>query len=407
MRPVYRFTLSLYNALLAVAALWNTKARLIRKGRKQAWFQLTRLDPDMPVIWFHCASLGEFEMGRPVMEGFLDRNPHWQLLVTFYSPSGYEFRKNYARATAVCYLPADKPANARKLMARARPQQAVFVKYDLWYYYISALQKQQVPVALISATFRPTHRYFRNAFFRNMLQGLSQIFVQDTASSELLTQAGIPSVVAGDTRCDRVLDLAAQATVPDAIAQFIANRRVLVAGSCWAEEEKLLQQAWPEPADMCLILAPHDVSPGHVASIMRRWPNHAVRLSEYSGQPASVLVIDSIGLLASVYKTASLALVGGGFSGYLHNVLEPAAHGKAVAFGPKHQRFHEAQALIDSHAARTVSTTEHLRALFSDAPALQSMGQNALQYVQQSRGATHIIVEAISPKHVPHPLLEE
>lgn len=383
---------------MRIASLWNEKARLIQRGRKKAWFALTKVDKEEPVIWFHCASLGEFEMARPVMERFIETHPEWQLVVSFFSPSGYEFRKNYAKATSVFYLPKDSKKNARKLMKRMQPDLAVFVKYDLWYFYLKELVENDAPYTIISATFRENHRYFKNPFFKQMLTSAHGLFVQDEESKRLLEDHQIAGDLAGDTRCDRVLEIAEGAVVSEDIRHFCGDNLVIVAGSSWPEEEKMLQQAFARiPDGVKLIVAPHDVSENHLATVESRWPKNTIRYSQIAQiMNERILLIDNIGMLAALYKAAHLAFVGGGYSGYLHNILEPAAHGAAICFGPKTERFHEAGTLVEIGGAAKISDASALEQLIKDRTRLMAMGTIAKNYVQSRQGATHMIIHHLN-----------
>lgn len=397
MRPIYSIAVWAYSTAIVIAAIWNTKARLIRRGRKQTWKRLEAVDQARQTVWFHCASLGEFEMARPVMEGFLNQKPEFQLVVSFFSPSGFEFRKNYERAAAVVYLPADSAKNAHRFVDLVKPAFAVFVKYDLWYHYLRRLQNNEIPYYLISAVFRPGHRYFKNKLFYNMLAKAKGIFVQDDLSLELLKQNGLSGIRAGDTRCDRVLEIAAKAKVDERIAAFCSGSRVLIAGSCWSAEEKLLGDAYKEaPEGWKFVLTPHDISESHLLGIEKRWPQNAVRLSKLEHPTAkSILIIDNIGMLAGLYKIANLAFVGGGFSGYLHNILEPAAHSCPVIFGPKHARYHEAGAMIRYGGAKNVANVTSFQQALRNIEWQEEAGIQARDYVLNHSGATHIILEAL------------
>ena len=397
MRPLYSIAVWAYSFAIAIASIWNTKARLIRRGRKHTWKRLASLDAAKQTVWFHCASLGEFEMARPVMEGFLDQNPSFQLVVSFFSPSGFEFRKNYERAAAVVYLPADVAKNTQKFVDLVKPAFAVFVKYDLWYHYLRILKERQIPYYLISAVFRPGHRYFKNKLFYSMLSDAQQIFVQDDVSLELLQQNGLAGTRAGDTRCDRVLQIAASAKVDERVSEFCGNNRILIAGSCWPAEEKLLAEAYKEaPEGWRFILAPHDISESHLQNIEKRWVGKTVRFSHLKqASDKGILIIDNIGMLAGLYKIAHLAFVGGGFSGYLHNILEPAAHGCAVVFGPKHNRYHEAAAMVRFGAAKNIGAAIAFQQVLRNTEWQLEAGVQAQDYVLKHAGATKLILESL------------
>jgi 3-deoxy-D-manno-octulosonic-acid transferase len=398
MNIFYRLATGLYSFLMKVAALWNIKARLIVKGRRQSFERLNCIEAGGPVIWFHCASLGEFEMGRPLMEHWLDAHPEFKLVVTFFSPSGYEFRKDYKRAAVTAYLPADTPGNARSFVSMVKPDIVVFVKYDLWHYYISELKNQKIPFYIISATFRKGHRYFKSKFFRKLLTSADLIFVQDDLSLRLLKENSFENGVrSGDTRCDRVLQIARNAKDDAAVMNFVGDRRMILAGSSWKEEEILLQKSFPTPVkEWCIVIAPHDISEGHLCLIEKRFTGRIVRYSSFTKEMNfDVLLIDNIGMLPVLYHMADVSLVGGGFTGYLHNILEPAAHGVPVLFGPKHHRYHEAEALIRRGGARTVSNSAALKTAISNSDWLETAGNACMEYILEMQGATALIKRAI------------
>ncbi len=409
LRFLYDIGIFCYTLAVWLAAPFNAKARLWIRGRRGIFSQIEQQcrDMDRPV-WFHCASLGEFEMVRPLIETLREKRPSVPVVLTFFSPSGYEVRKNYEKADAVFYLPADTPRNARRLVKLFKPRMAVFAKYDFWHHYLHTLKKQDIPVYAVSAVFRPGQRFFRfyGAFFRRALRCFTLIFVQDEASRLLLAQEGISSVRAGDTRFDRVASRAAQARDLPAIQVFAGTAPLLVAGSTWEPEEKILARYLSDaPRAMRVLIAPHDISEAHLRAIEQKLPGLTLRYSQFSAQaqPAQpVLLIDNIGLLASVYRYADIALVGGGFSGRLHNILEPAAFGAVVLFGPEHRRFHEAQQLQDAGGAfvvRDVASFSHLlELLLGDKELLLTHAQQAREFVSRHKGATEKILTVLLKK---------
>ncbi len=407
---LYGFGIRCYGALLWVAHLWHAKARLWVEGR-HGWEEklrngIKRTDGDR-TVWFHCASLGEFEQGRRVMEQFMAQHPGWRLVVSFFSPSGYTVRQNYPLASCVCYLPLDTARNARRFLEIVRPSLAFFVKYELWYNYLRPLHQQGIPTFLISAIFRPSQPFFRwwGRAYRRWLGYFTRVFVQDAESLALLNRYGISNAqVAGDTRFDRVHEAAQHAEPLAQLSSFFANRRTLVAGSTWPPDEKgLLEVAKHLPGGWCMVLIPHEIDARRIAQWRASLGQPSLLYSELGGQQASaesrVLVVDTVGLLLRLYQYAALAYVGGGFGVGIHNTLEPAAFGVGVVFGPNYQRFREAVGLVDTTAALPVDSVDKiprlLLALMANPEQLASMGKAAAHYVQMHTGATERILGVV------------
>lgn len=408
---LYYVAVQLYHLGIRVAALWQPKARAWVAGRRgglaalRAWRQT--FPPDTPVLWMHCASLGEFEQGRPVFERLRQAHPTAQLVLTFYSPSGYEQQRHYPLADYVAYLPPDTPRHARQWVQALRPSRVIFVKYEFWYFHLSALFRSGVPTYLVAAGFRPGQLFFRwyGARFLGLLRQFTHLFVQSAADADLLRQHGITHVtVAGDPRVDRVLEIAASAIDFPLVARFAQGHRLLVAGSTWPPDETALltdPQLWT--GAWKLLIAPHDVDEAHVQDIIRRLGTlpHC-RYSQL--QPDTplpdcrVLVLDTIGMLSRVYHYGELAYIGGGFGKSIHNLLEPAAHGLPVIFGPKHTKFPEALALRTNGGGFVLDQPNGFPALFARAtsPAALGAAQQAVQtYLSASRGASQVIVEGM------------
>ncbi len=369
---------------------------MARKGRKLS-FNTQKLDEP---VWFHCASLGEFEQARPVIEKIKSNHPDIPVLLTFFSPSGYESQKNYSHADHVMYLPLDMPGKARQFVAHFKPRMAIFVKYELWYHYLREMKNLEKPVYLLSATFRPKHRYFRwyGGFFRKMLHMVDHIFVQDERSLVLLTSIDIQhAALNGDTRYDRVYELSQSSFEDSLLETFCAgNKPVLIAGSSWAHEEVLLQSIWMhQQSELKLIIAPHDISKTRISNIQNRFENsfcYSEGLEAFNKQ--TVLIIDNIGLLSKLYRYGNLAFVGGGFYDALHNILEPAAYGLPVCFGPKTDKFHEAQELIDHGEAMAVKESMDLADFINSYAS--SDGSKNRQLVIDRTGASSRFLEHIS-----------
>lgn len=370
-------------------------------------------------VWIHAASVGEFEQVRPLIERLRREHPDIKIVVTFFSPSGYEARKNYSQVDAVVYLPFATRRKAKRFLDVLQPSMALFVKYEFWPAYLRELKKRGIPTYSISAIFRPTQRFFHwyGKGALRLLHCFTHIFVQDEASRRLLAEHGVHDCsVAGDTRFDRVNEvLVATREHPDGrllpIAQFVENAgRVVVAGSTWPEDEELLTQWCNEVAafnDVKLILVPHEINEGHLHDIFQRFKGRFVKYSDISAMPsnlsrvnilrrAKVMVIDTIGLLSSIYQFGHVAYIGGGFGEGIHNTIEAAVYGMPVVFGPNYHHFREAQGLIDSGAARSINNYNELESAFTTAlEQHETIGAKAAEYVQSELGASAKIYEEL------------
>lgn len=402
---LYNLFIHLYHLAIRISGLFNKKAKLWVRGRKDIFRRLKdEISPDQSVVWFHCASLGEFEQGRPVIEAFREYFPDKSILLTFFSPSGYEIRKNFPGADHIFYLPIDTRRNARRFIRIVKPELAVFVKYEYWFNYMRELRKNQIPQVFISAIFRPEQRFF-SKWGRWQLKQLSQVsrfFVQNQTSAEILESAGIQQVtLSGDTRFDRVYSIAQQKKDFPLIRHFKGDSRLFLAGSTWpADEEILLELIRSDRDDLKFIIAPHEVHPERIQALMSKLPQNSVKYSEANErnlQDTKVLLINNIGILSHLYQYASLAYIGGGFGVGIHNILEAATFGNPVIFGPKYQKFREAVDLIESGGAFSISSKtgflEIATVLLTDNLKLASASANAKEYVERMRGATKIIME--------------
>jgi 3-deoxy-D-manno-octulosonic-acid transferase len=360
-----------------------------------------------PVIWMHCASLGEFEQGRPVLETLRQRHPEYAFVLTFFSPSGYEVRKSYPGADYVFYLPHDTPENARRFVAAVKPRLALMVKYDLWLHYLEALQQARIPTVLFAARFTSRQGFFRwyGGIQRRMIRLLDWIFVQDEASQKLLLDRGLERVtVAGDTRFDRVAEAARFALPHPELTAFAAGAPLLIAGSTWPADEALLAQIIPELlAHWKLVIVPHEVGEAHLQQVEALFKAQTVRWSQGANSNARILLVDQVGLLLQLYRSAAIAYVGGGFGkAGIHNVLEPAAMGVPVIHGPVFHQFLEAQALIDAGGSLTISDPVTLQAALlnwmQDEATRQTAGRQAAGYVQAHTGATETIVRFLDTR---------
>jgi 3-deoxy-D-manno-octulosonic-acid transferase len=400
---IYNIGIYLYGFAIFVASFFNLKARLLRAGQHNAFALLKdKADPNAEYVWFHAASLGEFEQGRPVMEQLKKENPETKILLTFFSPSGYEIRKNYAGADIVSYLPLDTTGNARCFLQRVKISKAIFIKYEFWPNYLMALQAANIPVYSISAIFRSSQVFFKSygGWYRNLLTSFSHIFVQDQDSLDLLKKYGFTnSSVAGDTRFDRVADLARQANVIPLIEAFVKEgKKIIVAGSSWPKDEELLVRYLKEHADVKLILVPHEIHEAHIAGITKLLSTDFTRYTqtdELTIGKSNCLIVDTIGLLSSIYHYANVAYIGGGFGVGIHNTLEAAVWNVPVVFGPTYQKFREARELISVGGGFSINSYEELENQLNDLLNYSKSGKNAGAYVSENTGATRLILKEI------------
>lgn len=408
MKILYSIGIYIYGAFIFLASLFNGKARLLRKGQQQAFALLKeKVDPDFRYVWFHAASLGEFEQGRPVMEQLKKERPGTKILLTFFSPSGYEIRKNYTGADIVSYLPLDTALNARRFVKLVNPSKVIFIKYEFWPNYLLALHSAKIPVYNISAIFRQDQVFFKwyGKWYRDLLKTFAHIFVQDTFSLELLTENRIKNAsVSGDTRFDRVYDFFQQAKDLPLIKSFIQDKQVVVAGSTWLKDEELLVRYLKLHPDKKLILVPHEIHPAHIMEISKLLDGKLIRYSEAASvqlNEINCLVVDVIGILSSIYRYADVAYIGGGFGVGIHNTLEAAVYGIPVVFGPNYQKFREARELIAVGGAFSISNYIVLEAQFDRLLTESQAGKMAGEYVKNNTGATDLIIEEISPLNPP------
>jgi len=406
MVTLYSLGIRLYYLLILVVSAFNKKAKLWIMGRKKWDEQLRKaIDNSKPTAWFHCASLGEFEQGRPIIEAYAQKYPTHQIVVTFFSPSGYEIRKNYPTATHVCYLPLDTKRNAKRFISIVKPKNVFFIKYEFWFHYLNQLRKENIPTYLVSAIFRPKQIFFRwyGGWNRKMLGCFTHLYLQNSESKALLESIGVTNTtVAGDTRFDRVYATAKAADKIPMLDAFCANSTVIVAGSTWPkDEELLLNNASLFKTDVKLIIAPHEIHSARIEELINGFGIMCARYTtsqNHDLSQARVLFIDTIGLLASAYKYGSIAYIGGGFGVGIHNTLEPATFGIPVVFGPNYNKFREAKELIAQKAAFTISSSDELSTTLSfllDEENRKKAGRIAAQYVEQNIGATQTIINAV------------
>ena len=403
MRFLYNVGICFYQLAIFIASFFNAKAKKLRIGQAKAFAVLKqKIEPNTCYVWFHAASLGEFEQGRPVIEQLKKEQPDTKIILTFFSPSGYEIRKNYALADIVSYLPLDTASAAKKFVEMVNPSKAIFIKYEFWPNYLQALQAAGVPVYSISAIFRPGQVFFQwyGQWYKKLLGGIDHIFVQDKTSLDLLKANGINNVsVAGDTRFDRVADLAAQAKNIPLVEAFVKGAdKVIVAGSSWPKDEELLVRYLKLHPDVKMILVPHEIHAAHIMGISKLLDGNFVRYTEATEanvQTTNCLVVDTIGLLSSIYRYAHVAYIGGGFGVGIHNTLEAVVWNVPVVFGPMYDKFREARDLIAIGGAFSIPYYELLEAEFDALLKDKKAGKIAGEYVKQNTGATKLILKEI------------
>jgi len=420
---LYNFGIKIYSFLLFVFHFFNKKAKLFVNGRRNIFETIDKeVDRRSKSTWFHFASLGEFEQGRPVMEKYKEVFPDKKIIVTFFSPSGYELRKNYTGAEHIYYLPLDTKSNAQRFINLINPELAIFTKYEYWYHYFKTLNDKHIPLYIISGIFRDSQPFFKwyGSLNRKILGLVSHFFVQDEGSKKLLETIHINNVsVSGDTRFDRVAENAASPKQFKIVEDFCGDANVFVAGSTWSEDEKLITELVKDYSSWKFIIAPHEIKDDKIKALISWMPDgSALRYSEIgdlkpegAGQRpeagsltsglkplASVLIIDNIGMLSSLYQYGKIAYIGGGFGVGIHNTLEAAAFGVPVIFGPNYQKFLEAKALIANGGGFTISNGTELQQTMQklqNESERQAAGRAAGQYVQKSKGATEIILDFI------------
>lgn len=408
MNLIYQLGIVLYRWVATLVAPFNEKARFFHAGQKQVFAYLEERFPvDSPVIWVHCASLGEFEQGRPLIEAIRTQYPDRKILLTFFSPSGYEVRKNYDQADFICYLPLDTRANVKRFLDLVEPEMAFFVKYEFWKNYIDALAGRNIPLYLVSAIFRPGQLFFqkgfRAAWYRKVLQGVAHFFVQNNQSAELLAGIGFSNyTITGDTRFDRVAEIASNRKHLPLVEQFKADGQLLVVGSSWQPDEELLIPYLTQNSQLKILFAPHEVKETNIKRLISLVPGKAVRYTQAENaklEDARVMVVDCIGILSSVYGYADVAYIGGGFGVGIHNTLEAAIYNIPVLFGPNYLRFQEAVELVNRGLGFPVSTSsecrERLDKLLSDENYRLEIGEGCRRFMGENLGATAKIMAKV------------
>lgn len=408
---MYSLIIHLYAFFIELISPFHKKARLMRLGQwKTNGILREKIDRNAKYIWFHASSLGEFEQGRPLIEKIKAEHPEYKILLTFFSPSGYEVRKNYGGADVVCYLPFDTPYRVKKFLDLSKPVMAIFIKYEFWDNYLSELKRRNIPVYIVSAIFRKEQLFFKwyGGMYRKVLSYFTHIFVQDDASRELLSKYGVTNVsVFGDTRFDRVQDVYKNTKQVPMVDLFVNNNRsdnqlTMVAGSSWQQDEEVYLNYFNEHPELKLIIAPHEIHKDHLMHIESMLKRPSIRLSEATEKDIkgkSCLIVDSFGLLSSIYRYGDLAYIGGGFGAGIHNVLEAAVYGIPVIFGPKYQKFKEARDLLQVGGAFSITDEKTFESKMEELSTyrdlLEAAGAAAEDFVKSNIGATNRIIASI------------
>ncbi|KAA3649352.1 MAG: 3-deoxy-D-manno-octulosonic acid transferase [Bacteroidetes bacterium] len=407
MRIVYSFSILVYSKLILLFSLFNEKAKKWIIGRKDVFDKLAKINPEKrKVVWIHSASLGEFEQAIPIIEK-LKKETDFYILATFFSPSGYENRKNYPLADFICYLPIDTVRNAKKFLDLAKPDLAIFIKYEFWFNYLNQIKIKQIPCFLVAGIFRKNQLFFHplGSWFKNQLKAFNYFFVQNNSSKALLEKIGFSNLeIAGDTRFDRVLEIAKQPYHNELIESFTSNEKVVVIGSSWAKENRFVEKYLKEKPNNKFIIAPHEIKPNEIELLKNTLGKNAILWSEVDAlskiEHYQILIIDKIGLLSKLYRFAYLSVIGGGFGSGIHNTLEAAAYGSPIIFGPNYQKFQEAKDLVQLEAAFSFANYNEFKSLIdrflNDNYFQQKAGSAAKNYVIGNSGSAEKIIEKIN-----------
>jgi 3-deoxy-D-manno-octulosonic-acid transferase len=404
---LYRISIFVFNILIQLIAFVNEKAKKWVRGRKDIFEKIEKeVDSTKKHTWFHFPSLGEFEQGRTVLERYKEEWPNRRIIITFYSPSGFEVRKNYPLAEHVFYLPIDSPKNASCFIRLINPEIVFFIKYDYWFYYFRELNRYEIPLYLVSAIFRPNQIFFKRygGFFKKTLSFVTHFFVQNQESVELLETIGLKNAsITGDTRFDRVMNIVNAAKDLPIIAEFVKGKEVLVAGSTWPPDVEVLSAFHKAHPRWRIIIAPHDINARSIKDTLDKFPDALLYsqliagepIPEVSGKKAKVLIIDNVGMLSSLYRYADVTYIGGGFGKGIHNTLEAAAYGRPVIFGPRYEKFQEAKDLIKTVAAFPIKNEKDLiwtMEQLMDEDFRINVDGAAKEYVYFQAGATERII---------------
>lgn len=408
MNFLYQLGIYFYQFVAILVSPFNEKARFFVKGQRRVFKQLKAKFPvSGKVVWVHCASLGEFEQGRPLIEAIKKQYPDYKVVLTFFSPSGYEVRKNYAEADVVSYLPLDTKGKVRRFLDLVNPEVAFFVKYEFWKNFYEELAVRKIPLYLVSVIFRPEQLFFtskpQGQWYRNILKGVAHFFVQNQQSADLLKRIGFPNyTITGDTRFDRVAEIAAARKDLPIVEEFKGKSPLLVVGSSWRPDEEILLGYLKTNPDVKIVFAPHEVKEANVARLVSSIEEPVVRYT--AGQTsnlknARVLIVDCIGVLSSVYRYADVAYIGGGFGVGIHNTLEAAIYNIPVLFGPNYLRFQEAVELVDRGLAfqvtKSTDAVDKLDELFRDPELRVSIAEGCARFMGENVGATQKIMQKV------------
>lgn len=406
-KVLYNLGMLIYHFGVWVASFWNEKAFKFCKGRQGVLeFLAERIDKNSQYVWVHAASLGEFEQGRPIIEKLRQLKPEYKIVLTFFSPSGYEVRKNYEGADVVCYLPIDTSWSANKFLDTVNPSYAIFIKYEFWMNYIVGLKRRRISTYIVSAIFRPNQVFFKwyGVWYRKVLHCFTHLFVQNQVSLDLLSSIGVKNVsLSGDTRFDRVADIAAKSKELPIVSSFAQGSKVIVAGSSWPKDEDILCDYFNNHPEVKMILAPHEIHQAHLDSIVSKLKRPYVfykDTDEAAAAKADCLIINCFGLLSSIYKYGEVAYIGGGFGVGIHNTLEAAVYGMPVLFGPNYGRFQEAVDMVKRGGAFSIQSNGEYNELMDSLLAensslLKSASAQTADYVNENRGATERIVNEV------------
>ena len=395
MQFLYNISILFYVLGIRIASLLNSKAKLWIKGRNNIFQTLkTATENQNKILWFHCASLGEFEQGKPIIEAYKIKYPTHKILLTFFSPSGYEIQKNYNGADWVFYLPADTPSNAKRFIEIVKPIKAIFVKYEFWLNYMTELKRTNIPFYSVSAIFRKEQVFFKYKWFAKQLNNVRHFFVQDKTSSELLKSIGYNNTtISGDTRFDRVKTNASSAKGIPLVTEFCKQKPTIICGSTWPKDEQLIANFIKENQQYNYIIAPHELLK---IQQLQKWTNGLLfsDANEQNIHNSNVLIIDSIGLLSSIYKYGTISYIGGGFGKGIHNILEPAAFDTPIIFGPHYNKFNEAKDLIEIGGAISIKNFNELQEAFSY--FFSNYQKNICKnYIMQKCGSTQLVIKKI------------
>lgn len=410
---LYNLVIHLYGLVIRLASINKLKAKQWVNGRKNWRQNLSRKISNLNsknVLWIHCSSYGEFEQGRPLIEAIKIKHPQYKIVLSFFSPSGYEAFKDWKGADVICYLPLDTKQNARDFISIVKPKASVFIKYEFWLNFLFELQKQNIPTYLVSAVFKPHHPFFKwyGSIFRKSLNTFNKLFIQDEASRDLLIKIGLNNYeVCGDTRFDRVIEIKENFTEILFVKEFCANHKVLIAGSTWANDDELLIEAFKilNLSNLKLIIVPHDVEEKNISKLTALLKKNNLSYHLYSDQKqnlnAEILVVDTIGILSKIYYYASVAYVGGGLNEGIHNCLEPAVYLKPVIFyGNDYHKYNEATELIALKAAKNISSSNELAEAVSgylnNDKALNEIETNLKNYFQKKSGTTKKVLDILN-----------